>query len=47
MIRALLDGPKTQTRRILKRPQKCPEDYILTPAGIVTPGVNMAAKSFL
>lgn len=35
MIRAILDGTKTQTRRVVKRPKRTPLDYILNPSLMV------------
>lgn len=35
MVRAIIDGRKTQTRRIVKRPKRTPLDYILRPDLII------------
>src|SRR5688572_10709918 len=35
MVRALLDGSKTQTRRIVKRPKFVPINYILNPSMLI------------
>lgn len=40
MVRAILEGRKTQTRRVVKRPKQCPENYTLAPAEIIDPGVT-------
>lgn len=35
MVRAILDGHKTQTRRVIKRPKSMPGDYLLHPTKIM------------
>ena len=35
MVRAILDGTKTQTRRVVKRPKHVPLDYVLNPRLLV------------
>lgn len=37
MVRAILDGRKVQTRRILKAPRGCPKNWLYTPGGLVDP----------
>lgn len=37
MVRAILDGRKVQTRRILKTPRGCPKNWLYTPGGLVDP----------